>query len=736
MKKGRIRLSLSNNSWIKIFRSYLLKIIKEIDQQNLIQILFKSELNINEIIIKESSKPIIDILHLRNHNKINKELNKSKIIDERNTDLLYYCLLQFKGLNRYLKFHGILKDDIKKISNYIINKKKKKGEYIFRMNEKSKYLYGLIKGKNEYRKIKYIDKTGKFKIDMMKDNFKNINFKEEIPFELFMSDCEDDGQDSLIEENEEKEEEEEEEEKSYSENEEKKLEFLSKLTEEDIDRKIDNIIIKEKRKKIDLKVKPIKEEKKECEIINIIKAINKHQTPDFYFNKEENNDILEQFIKEFEYTEKEILPGECFGELNLVNKNFMNDPIICIEDSEYFCLERDIFKKLLLKRFNKSHTDKIRFIANKFPIFKNEMKTSNLLNQIIPYYYEKETLIYSPFDKAENLYLVYQGECHLISIDNIKNKDDYIQSNKKKIISKLLVGGIAGYESCLNQNNYYENTLIVKKPYTILFKINVNYINQIYKGFIKSINPLYQEQKFIYDDLSKKNKEILRRLFIKKQKINDLYKKPNNEEKKQKRNFSNDKHLNKICLSNERNIFEKKKDFFKTIKIGNKKISLLKYRKNLLSPQTNLSPNNNFSPENNITSNFSLTPKTKYISRNNLNYNSLSTSNNLSNTNNNFNSDYNLNNKNKIIIHKKNQTTSFLKFDNFSTINKTNYSNFNTISNYINISKNKNKINNLKLTKRIKKNFNVNNNIFKNYKSGKYKLPFVSYIINTDENLV
>ena len=117
MKKGRIRLSLSNNSWIKIFRSYLLKIIKELDQQNLIQILFKSELNINEIIIKESSKPIIDILNLRNHNKINKELNKSKIIDERNTDLLYYCLLQFKGLNRYLKFHGILKDDIRKIKN-------------------------------------------------------------------------------------------------------------------------------------------------------------------------------------------------------------------------------------------------------------------------------------------------------------------------------------------------------------------------------------------------------------------------------------------------------------------------------------------------------------------------------------------------------------------------------------------------------------------------------------------
>ena len=617
MKKGRIRLSLSNNSWIKIFRSYLLKIIKELDQQNLIQILFKSESNINEIIIKESSKPIIDILNIRNNNKINKELNKSKIIDERNTDLLYYCLLQFKGLNRYLKFHGILKDDIRKISNYIINKKKKKGEYIFRTNEKSKYLYGLIKGKNEYRKIKYIDKTSKFKIDMMKDNFKNINFKEEIPFELFMSDCEDDGQDSLIEETEEKEEEEEEEEKSYSENEEKKLEFLSKLTEEDIDRKIDNIIIKEKRKKVDLKVKPIKEEKKEYEIINIIKAINKHQTPDFYFNKEENKEILEQFIKEFEYIEKEILPGECFGELNLVNKNFMNDPIICIEDSEYFCLERDIFKKLLLKRFNKSHIDKIRFIANKFPIFKNEMKTSNLLNQIIPYYYEKETLIYSPFDKAENLYLVYQGECHLISIDNIKNKYDYIQSNKKKIISKLLVGGIAGYESCLNQNNYYENTLIVKKPYTILFKINVNYINQIYKGFIKSINPLYQEQKFIYDDLSKKNKEILRRLFIKKQKINDLYKRPINEEKKQKRNFSNDKHLNKICLSTEMNI----KDFFKTIKIRNKKISLLKYRKNLLSPKTNLSPNNNFSPENNISSNFSLTPKTNFISRNQLNYN-------------------------------------------------------------------------------------------------------------------
>ena len=41
------------------------------------------------------------------------------------------------------------------------------------------------------------------------------------------------------------------------------------------------------------------------------------------------------------------------------------------------------------------------------------MKTSNLLNQVITINFEKETLMYSPFDKAEFLYLVYQGECNL-----------------------------------------------------------------------------------------------------------------------------------------------------------------------------------------------------------------------------------------------------------------------------------------------------------------------------------
>ena len=69
------------------------------------------------------------------------------------------------------------------------------------------------------------------------------------------------------------------------------------------------------------------------------------------------------------------------------------------------------------------------------------MKTSNLLNQVIPTYYEKETLIYSPFDKAEFLYLVYQGECNLILIENAKKKEDYlIETNNRTIISKILIG--------------------------------------------------------------------------------------------------------------------------------------------------------------------------------------------------------------------------------------------------------------------------------------------------------
>ena len=387
MKNSYFKSSLTKNSFLRIFKKFILRIILNLNQKKLVQDIFKSELNINEVIIKESSKPIIDILNINNKSiiktniDIKSKINFLKTINERRVDLLTYCLLQFKGLIRYLHFNGVSKDDIRKISHYITYKKKKKGEYLCRMNERTNALLGLLKGKNEIRNFKTFDYTNKFQIEI-KDNFPNNIFHQKIPFEFFMSDCEDDGLESSSEESEDESEKNEiEKEDDYkilnSEEERKYLELLSRLTEEDIDNVIDDKIINEKRKKIDFKIKFKKKKKsvikrKKTIRYNLIKSFKNSQTPNLYNGKKFNKYLLYKFILEFENIENEIFQNECFGESNLISKNNINKSIYCVEDCEYFSLNKEYFDKILAKRFLKSHTNKVRFIANKFLFLKKK----------------------------------------------------------------------------------------------------------------------------------------------------------------------------------------------------------------------------------------------------------------------------------------------------------------------------------------------------------------------------
>ena len=289
MKKPYSKKKFAKNSFLRIFKKFILKIILNLNQKKLVQDIFKSELNIKDVIIKESSKPIIDILYINNKPNIKtnidikSKINYRKTINERRVDLLTYCLLQFKGLIRYLHFNGVSKDDIRKLSHYITHKKIKKGEYLCRMNERTNALFGLLRGKNEIRQFNTIDYTNQFQIEI-KDNFPINKFHQKIPFEYFMSDCEDDGLESSSDESEDESEKNEiEKEDDYkllnSEEERKYLEALSKLTEEDIDNVIDDKIINEKRKKIDLKIKFKKKKKtiikkKKTIRYNLIKAFN------------------------------------------------------------------------------------------------------------------------------------------------------------------------------------------------------------------------------------------------------------------------------------------------------------------------------------------------------------------------------------------------------------------------------------------------------------------------------
>ena len=222
----------------------------------------------------------------------------------------------------------------------------------------------------------------------------------------------------------------------------------------------------------------------------------------------------------------------CFGEWGLVYSIPRTTSIYCIEDCNLFYLEKPYFKRILSSKFELSDINKIDFLLKTFPILKNNpennIRIGHLLTKIVPMFFENEAIVYTPFDKALNIFAIYQGECNLVSLKNPKNKDDYLMRKRDlKVISILTEGAISGFESCLDYDSNYNNALIISKEFTTLIskefttllKINIKVISEKYKDFKKSVYPMFIEHKKIYDRIKNKGDKIKMAFNLKR--IND-----------------------------------------------------------------------------------------------------------------------------------------------------------------------------------------------------------------------
>ena len=551
---------LKKNKAIIALSKYLIFIIKQINEKDIHDEILRRNLGYDQILIEESSKDILELnprkkrrkyRQLTSNNNIKKGLStiydfKQKEKEERNVNLIYYCLLKFKGLIRYMNFQELQKGDIKKISYYIKHIKFKKGEYVFRQGDKSDELYGVINGKVIIREVKQIDYFKKLKEDYFSGNLNEENLESisNIPVYYFMSDCEEGSSESESETNDEN--------NNNNNNLNDKIEFdnsdnekrkkrkkiksildspdspeivrrtrekinklrfkkVEKETEEQIDRDIDKKVLWEKKKEIDLKIrfkKPKNTIKKQKEKI-IIKSLKEFQTP----KEELIGETLFNFIKEFEYENFIITNGMCFGEWGLVYSIPRTTSIYCIEDCNLFYLEKPYFNRILSSKFEQSDKNKIDFLLKTFPILKdnpdNNIRIGHLLTKIVPMFFENEAIVYTPFDKALNIFAIYQGECTLVSLKNPKSKEDYLMRKRDlKVISILTEGAITGFESCFDYESNYNNALIISKEFTTLLKININVISEKYKDFKKSVYPLFIEQKKIYERIKKRGDKI------------------------------------------------------------------------------------------------------------------------------------------------------------------------------------------------------------------------------------
>ena len=524
---------LKTNKLFQLFANWILMIVRYVDEKCIMDNILNNDLNYDDILINEASKPILVFDTKFKKVKRPKERKKTFREQMRKTELIYISLLKFKGLIRYINYQGLCHEDIRKISYYIKHDYCKKGQYIFRQFDKPDALYGVIKGKVVIREVTWTDLFKKFHIDTLTGaNEDEYKCQDNIPVNNFMSDCEEEYE---IEEDEEKEEENKKKKKKEKkikfkdeekestifkkrssifeavehdpEKEKEEIKLLKKNSEKpiyleidkiknefELDNKIDeqllnsikrhktnnNIIFNSKKKK---KIKKIKK---------IIKAIAYHQTPD----EPLEGRVLNELIKKFELEKFSLNDGMCFGEWGLIYDIRRTTSIYAVEDTDLFYLEKEPFNRILCQKFLKSDNDKVKFIINRFPIFRKEIKIRHILTKVVPLFFDKNTIVYTPYDKAENLFLLYQGECALCNLEKHSNKEDFIMNiTKLKTLSQLTSGAMAGFESCEKEEKNYNNCLLVTKEYTVILKLNVKYFEGFYKDFKESLLPLIKEQK-------------------------------------------------------------------------------------------------------------------------------------------------------------------------------------------------------------------------------------------------
>ncbi len=207
---------LMNNKAVQLLSKYLIGLIREMDEKDILGDILKANMGYDEILIEESSKDIIDVnsskrdnpLRKTKNNKLNrgisslydKRTNVDDDSDARKVELIYFCLLKFRGLIRYMNFQGLKHGDIKKISYFIRHVSFNRGEYIFRQGDKSDALYGVITGKVIIRFIKPIDFLRKLSYEnILEEDLIPVN---NIPIDYFISDCEEESSEEPDSENE------------------------------------------------------------------------------------------------------------------------------------------------------------------------------------------------------------------------------------------------------------------------------------------------------------------------------------------------------------------------------------------------------------------------------------------------------------------------------------------------------------------------------------------------------
>ena len=345
------------------------------------------------------------------------------------------------------------------------------------------------------------------------------------------------------------------------------LENKRKYENEDINsEKIYNI-----RRKKNIVVQKVENENENDE--NKIKEeINKNNIDEKNYNKyfEINYDNItgiNRLMKEG-YDIKVLKKGDCYGIYNLLNNQAYDVNAIALENTDIFYLEKEYFDKYLLTPISRIDLERKYLINRLIPAIPME-----LLSDIKPEVYDTNHIIYTEFDYAFECFYIYKGSVELKKYSSAKSKNEiYEHKNILTTISKIDEGGIAGLEICKGPTSFYDNTLMIIDPKTILYRFNILNLKgkkQLARSNIKKFfSKLYQQQKTFLKKTELKNQEY-KKIYeigqkIEKPKFNysnffsSIFKDVN-PPNKIKRNKPPQYQFKKINIENDNNLNEKYK---------------------------------------------------------------------------------------------------------------------------------------------------------------------------------
>jgi CRP-like cAMP-binding protein len=262
-----------------------------------------------------------------------------------------------------------------------------------------------------------------------------------------------------------------------------------------------------KKKEEEEKLKKLEELKLEVQKENEeLNKKNNKQTNDDLFNllfndqNKNNNKNTKKENDEKNLEEKIVFKaGWCFGEWAVIYDTPRTASIYCLTDVELFTLEKQYFNQTFSKEIVRADFEKKNFVSQKIPNFQAD-SVQFLLPNIIPCFYDFGQIIYTEFEKATFIYVLFQGEC---IVKKFLNPDE-----KKKTVDKMTVlfkvdkGCVLGLESIIPNSNY-ETNLIANQDFTILYKIKLSELKK-FSYDPKSLEPMLKiYQKLIKESIEK-----------------------------------------------------------------------------------------------------------------------------------------------------------------------------------------------------------------------------------------